>query len=79
MFIPLQKSLAGQQCEPLTWQKELYVYSRQSTPRDSTWPIDPAQSSVHCKVRHMMISNVRGEFRTVRYALRVQGDLTLHF
>jgi len=35
----------------------------------STWSIDPAHSSVHFKVRHMMISNVRGEFRTVR------GDL----
>jgi polyisoprenoid-binding protein YceI len=38
----------------------------------STWSIDPAHSSVHFKVRHMMISNVRGEFRTVR------GDLTLN-
>ena len=34
----------------------------------STWSIDPA----HSKVRHMMISNVRGEFRTVR------GDLKLN-
>jgi hypothetical protein len=32
----------------------------------STWSIDPARSSVHFKVRHMMISNIRGEFRTVR-------------
>jgi len=38
----------------------------------STWSIDPAHSSVHFKVRHMMISNVRGEFRTVR------GDLKLN-
>ena len=38
----------------------------------STWSIDPAHSSVHFKARHMMISNVRGEFRTVR------GDLKLN-
>jgi polyisoprenoid-binding protein YceI len=38
----------------------------------STWSIDPAQSSAHFKVRHMMISDVRGEFRTVR------GDLKLN-
>lgn len=39
----------------------------------STWSIDPAHSSVHFKVRHMMISNVRAEFRTVRGDLK-QND-----
>ena len=29
----------------------------------STWSIDPAHSSVHFKVRHMMISKVRGDLR----------------
>jgi polyisoprenoid-binding protein YceI len=38
----------------------------------STWSIDAAHSSVHFKVRHMMIANVRGEFCTVR------GDLNLN-
>ncbi len=28
------------------------------------WNIDPAHSAVHFKVRHMMISNVRGEFES---------------
>jgi polyisoprenoid-binding protein YceI len=43
----------------------------------STWSIDPAHSSVHFKVRHMMISNVRGEFRTVRGSLKLNdADLT---
>ncbi len=28
----------------------------------STWAIDPAHSSIHFSVRHMMVSNVRGEF-----------------
>ena len=37
----------------------------------STWSIDQAHSSVHFKVRHMMISNVRGEFRTVRGSLKL--------
>jgi len=37
----------------------------------STWSIDPAHSSVQFKVRHMMISNVRGEFRTVRGGLKL--------
>src|SRR5271170_3608992 len=43
----------------------------------STWSIDPAHSSVHFKVRHMMISNVRGEFRTVRGDLKLdETDIT---
>jgi polyisoprenoid-binding protein YceI len=43
----------------------------------STWSIDPSHSSVHFKVRHMMISNVRGEFRTVRGDLRLNdADIT---
>jgi polyisoprenoid-binding protein YceI len=37
----------------------------------STWSVDPAHSSVHFKVRYMMISNVRGEFRTVRCDLKL--------
>ena len=28
----------------------------------TTWTIDPAHSEIHFKVRHMMISNVRGHF-----------------
>jgi polyisoprenoid-binding protein YceI len=43
----------------------------------STWSIDPAHSSVQFKVRHMMISNVRGEFRTVRGDLKLnEADVT---
>jgi polyisoprenoid-binding protein YceI len=43
----------------------------------STWSIDPAHSSVHFKVRHMMIANVRGEFRTVRGDLKLnEADIT---
>jgi polyisoprenoid-binding protein YceI len=41
---------------------------------ESTWEIDPAHSSVQFSVRHMMVSNVRGEFRKVSGT--VQGDET---
>jgi polyisoprenoid-binding protein YceI len=36
----------------------------QSTPA-SRWTIDPAHSAAHFSVRHLMISNVRGEFTKV--------------
>lgn len=39
---------------------------------DSVWEIDPAHSSVQFSVRHMMVSNVRGEFRKVTGTVR--GD-----
>ena len=31
----------------------------------TTWTIDPSHTHVHFSVRHLMISNVRGEFRKV--------------
>src|SRR5215472_3760531 len=40
----------------------------------STWSIDPAHASAHFKVRHMMIANVRGEFRTIRGTLTLNPD-----
>jgi polyisoprenoid-binding protein YceI len=33
-----------------------------STPETTTWNIDPAHSSAEFKVKHMMISNVKGSF-----------------
>jgi polyisoprenoid-binding protein YceI len=33
-----------------------------STPATTTWTIDPAHSSAEFKVKHMMISNVKGSF-----------------
>jgi len=41
---------------------------------ESAWEIDPAHSSVQFSVRHMMVSNVRGEFRNVTGTVR--GDET---
>jgi polyisoprenoid-binding protein YceI len=35
----------------------------------SSWKIDPAHTNAHFKVKHMMISNVKGEFTSVTGAL----------
>lgn len=42
-------------------------------PQVSTWNIDPAHSAAEFKVRHMMISNVKGQF-AVRAGLLVLDD-----
>jgi len=43
----------------------------------STWSLDPAHSRVHFKVRHMMLANVRGEFRELRADLHLdEADIT---
>jgi polyisoprenoid-binding protein YceI len=43
----------------------------------STWNIDPAHSSAEFKVKHMMISNVKGKFGGVTGVLnRVEADHT---
>jgi polyisoprenoid-binding protein YceI len=39
--------------------------SQTAVPAAATFNIDPAHSSAHFKVRHMMISNVRGEFAKI--------------
>ena len=43
----------------------------QTTAATTTWNIDPAHSVAEFKVRHMMISNVKGQFA------KVSGVLTL--
>ena len=43
----------------------------------STWKIDPAHSAAQFEVRHMMISNVKGEFTHVSGKLELDGaDIT---
>jgi polyisoprenoid-binding protein YceI len=37
----------------------------------STWNIDPAHSTAQFKVKHMMISNVKGEFTSLKGALEL--------
>ena len=39
-----------------------------------TYQIDPAHSTAHFSVRHMMITNVRGEFTTVNGTIRLDTD-----
>ena len=42
-----------------------------------TWDIDPAHSEIGFKVRHMMVSNVRGSFQEVKGALEFdEADIT---
>lgn len=43
----------------------------------TTWNIDPAHSAAQFKVRHMMISNVKGEFSHIKGQLQLDGtDIT---
>jgi polyisoprenoid-binding protein YceI len=43
----------------------------------TTWNIDPVHSHAEFKVRHMMISNVKGEFKGIKGALQLNdADLT---
>lgn len=43
----------------------------------STWNIDPVHSNAEFKVRHMMISNVKGEFKGLSGTLKLDNtDLT---
>lgn len=42
--------------------------------RTSTWNIDPAHSAAEFKVRHMMISNVKGQFAVVKGTLNLEQD-----
>jgi polyisoprenoid-binding protein YceI len=41
---------------------------------ETAWQIDPAHTNVQFSIRHMMISNVRGEFRGVRGTVRAGGN-----
>jgi polyisoprenoid-binding protein YceI len=42
--------------------------------QSSHWEIDPAHSNASFTVRHMMVSNVRGEFAKLAGGLEVAGD-----
>ena len=46
-------------------------------PAVSTWNIDPAHSVAEFKIKHMMISNVKGHFTAVSGALSLdETDIT---
>src|SRR4051794_24198573 len=40
----------------------------------TTWNIDPAHSSAQFKVKHMMISNVKGEFAGITGKLELDNE-----
>ena len=49
----------------------------QATPSTSTWNIDPVHSVAEFKVKHMMISNVKGQFAYVSGVLELDDkDVT---
>ena len=45
-----------------------------AAPATTTWKIDPAHSHAQFKVKHMMISNVKGEFSALTGSLTLDGD-----
>jgi len=48
-----------------------------STPGLTSWELDPAHSSVQFAVRHMMVSNVRGEFTKISGTVQIDTrDIT---
>jgi polyisoprenoid-binding protein YceI len=48
-----------------------------TTPTTTTWSIDPAHSAAEFKVKHMMISNVKGKFTGLSGVLGLnEADLT---
>ncbi|MFN3413168.1 MAG: YceI family protein [Thermoanaerobaculum sp.] len=48
--------------------------SAQAQEQRTVWNLDPAHSSVGFSVRHMMVSNVRGEFTKFSVSVTTQGD-----
>jgi polyisoprenoid-binding protein YceI len=42
--------------------------------KTTTWNIDPVHSTAQFKVKHMMISNVKGEFTSLKGSLELDAD-----
>src|SRR5215469_6802633 len=40
----------------------------------STWTIDPVHSVAEFKVRHMMVSNIKGQFTSLRGVLNLDAE-----
>ena len=41
------------------------------------WLLDPTHSEITFKVKHLMISNVKGEFTTFNAEIEAEDDLSL--
>jgi polyisoprenoid-binding protein YceI len=46
----------------------------QPEPSVTTWHIDPVHSTAQFKVKHLMISNVKGEFTSIKGALQLDSS-----
>ena len=46
----------------------------QPEPSTSTWHVDPVHSTAQFKVKHLMISNVKGEFTSIKGALQLDSS-----
>jgi len=46
----------------------------QPEPSTSTWQVDPVHSTAQFKVKHLMISNVKGEFTSIKGALQLDSS-----
>jgi polyisoprenoid-binding protein YceI len=46
----------------------------QPEPSSTTWQIDPVHSTAQFKVRHLMISNVKGEFTSIKGTLHLDSS-----
>jgi polyisoprenoid-binding protein YceI len=46
----------------------------QLEPSVTTWQVDPVHSSAQFKVKHLMISNVKGEFASIKGALHLDNS-----
>jgi polyisoprenoid-binding protein YceI len=59
------------------WEHEdgiIMSTATQPTPATSVWNIDPVHSSAQFKVKHLMISNVKGEFTSVTGTLEADTE-----
>src|SRR6185369_6995346 len=61
-------------CRPQDLIDEDYVMSTAVSTKTSTWNIDPVHSTAQFKVKHMMISNVKGEFTSVTGSLELNNN-----
>jgi len=48
----------------------------QPEPSSSTWHVDPVHSTAQFKVKHLMISNVKGEFTSIKGTLQHSSDVS---
>ena len=46
----------------LTFLTALALFALPALSQAATWQVDPEHSSIQFKVRHLMVSNVKGEF-----------------